>query len=222
MAIAFDAANSGSSAGAQPSLTIATTVTGSNTYGVVMASHDGSQTMNITGVTWNGVAMTNVNNLANVSSNSNTSLWVVANPTTGNVVISVSPNRQLYGITLSYTGANQTGQPDANNTTSDSTSPYTISTTTVSDNDWIICIARGGTTLNAGTNVTARSAPFSTIKAGDTNGPITPAGATTQTWTDSGASAETALLTVALKPVSATPATGAPVPHRLSLLGVGT
>ena len=160
--------------------------------------------------------MTNVNNKGNSASNSNTSLWYVLNPTTGNVVISVSPNRQLYGITLYYTGAKQSGQPDASNTATDSTSPYSISTTTVADNSWIVCGARGGNTLNASTNVTVRGATFSTIKIGDTNAAISPAGSTLQEWTEGGANSETALLTASISPFVAVAAT---LPFR-SLLGV--
>ena len=200
MAIAFDAANSGFSAGAQNTLTIAATVTGDDTIGVVLASHDGSQTMLVSGITWNGVAMTNVNNNGNATSNSNTSLWYVINPTTGDVVITVSSTRQLYGIVLSYTGANQSGQPDASNTADDSASPYTISTTTVADNSLVVCGIRGGNVLSASTNVTARSEPFNSIKIGD--GTQVTAGAFSQSWTDT-IDGETAILTVSIAPVSA-------------------
>ena len=192
LAVAFDAANSGFSAGAQASLTIATTVTGSNTYGVVMGSHDSGQTIALTGITWNGSAMTKSDDQGNSVSNSNSSLWGVVAPTTGNVVISVSPNRQLYGITLSYTGAKQSSQPDSHNKASDSISPYSVSTTTIADGTLVVCVARGGTLLSASTNVTQRSAPFDSIKAGD--GTQATAGSFTQEWTDT-VSGETELLT---------------------------
>lgn len=201
MAIAFDATNSGFSAGSQASLTISTTVTGSDTIGIVMASHDASTTMDITGITWNGSDMTNVNDNGNTSSNSNTSLWYILNPSSGDVVISVSPNRQLYGITLSYTGAKQSGQPDASNTADDSASPYSISTTTVADDALVVCGIRGGTLLAASTNVTLRSAPFDSIKIGD--GTQATAGSFTQEWTESTSDGETAILTLSIAPAVA-------------------
>lgn len=204
-AVAFDAATSGSSTGAQTSYTISHTTTGSNPFITSYVSTDGGQTSVVSSVAYAGVNESSVNSLGNASSNSFNGIWCKGACATGanNVVISLSASKQIYSINQSYSGAQSSSTPDANATQTDSTSPYQITTTTTRDNAWVGIFARGGSNLTASTNVSFRATPFSTIVGGDSAGVVHPAGAFTQSITDGGTQGETALLTIAIAPYTA-------------------
>lgn len=137
---------------------------------------------NITGVTYNGVSLTLVNEIR-VPSDRWVSLWYLINPATGsnNVVVSSSPSEYIQSDAITYSGAKQTGQPDASTTDSaTSVTTRTTSVTTVADNCWTVMMSdpnNGGGTAGTGT---VKRTERSTTGQGlyDSNGPITPAGST--------------------------------------------
>lgn len=187
-AIAFDAVAS-DTALAATSLTFAHTCTGSNlVLGAPARVYDLLDTGddNITGITYNSVALTRVN--TEVATNIRTYMYILTAPATGanNLVLSASEASNIYGIAQSYTGCSQTGQPNAENSdASTSATNLTVSVTTTADNCWLVSGTsnnQGGTNPQPGTNTTARYQAL-THAGGDSNAPMTPAGSHSQNWT---------------------------------------
>ena len=109
MALRFDAASGGTTDTPATSLTIAHTCAGANGLITVpvQIKNNGSQT--VTGVTYNGVALTlkaAVNNGTNIRSE----LWYLVAPATGanNIVITASASTRFTGGGISFNGADQT------------------------------------------------------------------------------------------------------------------
>lgn len=184
--IAYDAVGH-SSAPTSNSLTFSHTCTGSNRALFVAVWTNVNNTDKITGVTYNGVAMTRVST-ATVST-TRAYLYALANPASGahNIVISASDSlSDIYASSASYTGVNQTTpyNADATNTTAGATSLGVAVTTTI-DQSWVLIMGGGAMTATSITNGTIRYANSPPI--GDTNGAVTPAGAKTLTlnWTGS-------------------------------------
>lgn len=183
--IAFDAASNGSTTGT--SLTVAHTCTGTDRLLIVGVAQNSTTTDNITGVTYNSVAMTLAVSQGSSPANNWSQLWYLRNPASGNnnIVISASPSTEMASVNASYTGADQLTQPDATNSnTAESVTSIATSVTTVKDNCWavIICSTDGGT-VSASTNVTSRATSGTRYMIGDNNAAITPAGALSQTFT---------------------------------------
>ena len=113
MAVALDASLDLGSVSAS-SLTAAFTV-GAGTDRILFVGVSASTDL-VTGVTYNGVAMTLVGK-KNISSGGQGYLFVLVNPASGsnNVAISASGSTTITGMAVSYTGAKQTGQPDNHN-----------------------------------------------------------------------------------------------------------
>lgn len=135
MPIAFDTSDQTSGAGA--TLTRAYTITGINPcLWVGIADPDST----LTGVTYNGAAMSNINNFAFGAVKF--TLFVLNAPATGthNIVATRSGSGSTFVLTAaSYNGALQTGQPDSSNTGTDSgLSNLTVSTTVVNTGCWLI------------------------------------------------------------------------------------
>jgi len=182
MPIAFDAAAQSSNTGAS-SLTYSHTVTGSNTILFVGATMDDGD--NLTGITYGGAAMTLIDKISGgISANHYIYLYYLINPSTGanNVVISRSTSTGfLGGFSTSYTGAKQTGVPDASNKTAyaaASQTQITTGVTTVVDNCWIVCVAQVDNDGSPGTvNITQRGTTSGNgTSFGDTNAARSPAG----------------------------------------------
>jgi len=137
----------------------------------------------ITGVTYNGVAMTKVGASVTVPANSVAiALYYLANPAAGNhnIVISSSASVVLGGSAVSY--KNTTGAIDISGTTTGTgiTSLSKSLTTTLPD-DWTLAyVCTDGFNVSAGANTTLRQAGDSANRGLlDSNGAINPAGSTT-------------------------------------------
>lgn len=121
------------------------------------------QTVN--GVTYNGVSMTQASVLTNDGGNGQSFLFYLVAPATGanNVVITVAvAGHAKAGGAVSFTGAAQTGVPDATSTnTSAATTSYSQSVTSVADNCFAVFggAAFAGATLTGGANTTTQTAP---------------------------------------------------------------
>lgn len=197
MALAFDGAAAGSSAAA-------TQITYSHTNnGNILVVGASTESNGVVGtVTYNGVSMTPAGTATNNSSEK-AYLFYLLNPTSGanNVVVSVSASVGIRSCSVSYTGAQQSGQPDATSMGSIAAGTTISGTlTTVANNDWIIGYSNSSTggSPTASTGVTSR-ANTDTSRIGDSNGAITPAGAGTMTFTN-GASADMNLVMMAISP----------------------
>lgn len=184
MAIAFDIASDGGLVNPGTSLTWSHTCTGSDL--ILFAGCFGQTGSDvITGITYNGVAMTLVDKiLEGGASGRYTYLFYLLNPATGahDVVISASGSTAISGLAASYTGVKQSGQPDASAKNSAAglagNTDYTTSVTTIADNCWTVLFAKnnsGAPTASAGS--TEREDNGNGIGIYDSNGVITPAGA---------------------------------------------
>lgn len=219
MAIAFDAASNGGS-NSVTELTVSHTCTGDNRILFVGIQTSGG-TDNVSGVTYATVAMTRINTIATGGIGNNRSfLYYLIAPATGanNIVVTATASVNIRIANGSYTGARQSGVPDASGT-ANAASPATSvskSITTVADNSWTVSHGvDAAATLSAGTGTTQR-AVFSTASSifGDSNGAITPAGAYSMAWNHT---AEDIGMTMA----SFAPFVAAPATRSLAALGVG-
>ena len=146
----------------------------------------------VSGVTYNAVAMTAVRTDVRTDTaytHRSTAYYLIA-PAAGTYTVAVT----LSGITdysvsgvVSYTGAKQSGQPDANNGANGSSTACSVDVTTVANNCWVfdVAITRGALTCG---NTQRWNVNLYATRAGggaDTNGPKTPAGAQTMSWTSS-------------------------------------
>ncbi len=178
MAIAYDnASHSGFLNGTSNNLSHTTSGSDRHLCVYVYAS-----TNNITGASYNGVSMTQVDNLLMTGGAAGQYIYMytLENPASGanNVTVTSSSGMGGYISAVSYTGAAQTGQPDASNKGgSSSTSSQSVSVTTTVDNCWLVGFAYTGNTMSAGTGTTLRGGSVAGIlSAIDSNGVTTPAG----------------------------------------------
>ena len=194
MAIAFDAVVNGGNNPASWSHT----ATGDDR--VLIVAFDG--TNRPASVTYAGVAMTSMGSVANATTGRTIDVYYLANPAAGANSVVPSGGSSFVGISLSYTGAKQSGIPDAlaaANGVSGAT--HSQSVTTVADNCWVVAFTdTDGVNSTAGANTTRRSASASiAFEAFDSNSAKTPAGAHTLNFT-SGASVNWASFGFSLAP----------------------
>ena len=189
-AIALDSANAGAS-GTGTSLTYAHTTAGSNRILFVGFAVTTQNTDDITGVTYNGVALTIVNKIKVPTTDDRwTYLYYLVAPATGanNIVISSTSSTAKTANAVSYTGASQTGVPDSSATnTATSGTTFSLTTTSVADNSWLVGLLRVGSTgLVAGSGTTLRGTVSSFTKMADSNAAVTPAGSNSLNFTTDG------------------------------------
>jgi hypothetical protein len=190
MAIAYDNALQTVVSVGVTSVTRSLTTSGSNRFLVSWALTTNATDMS--GVTYNGVSLTKAGEVNQDAFS--TECHYLINPTSGanNMVWSQGTSTTFVTTAVSYTGVNQSFTP-VTDTDSDYSGNLTLdaSFTTTVDNSWIIWNIRNpGSDPNAsGTNFVTRAVGTDNgIYVGDTNGAITPAGATSmsvtmdQTW----------------------------------------
>jgi hypothetical protein len=176
----------------------------------------------ITGITYNGVALTKIDAMDTGAGSTRTELWYLINPPAGtaNIVITYSgtgaPGGRRMGV-LCLSGVDQSNPINASNKASGSTSSATVSVTPTTDNCWVVASAcaqavlteSGGNTERWYSNVSSTN-----NGAGGTKGPISPAAATAMAWgLDHGD--EWRLVSAAIAPAAA-------ITPKRSLMGVGT
>lgn len=175
-------------------------------YGLAQLSSDA-----VVSITVGGVAMTRVQaNIPEFSGLNSTYMYVLVNPPTGtqSIVVTLGSSINSAWAASSYTGANQTGQPDnsAKNGGSNSTN-LTISLTTIADDCWLV----GGvtdidSTPTAGANTLIR-AMAATVPAliSDSNGPNSPAGSYSLQWLTGGATRNEGPIIASMSPATIAP-----------------
>ena len=220
MAIAFDATAQAGQGAVGTTLTYSHTCTGSNRILFVSAGTIGSL-VNVTGITYNGVALTNIG--FQTTGALVTTLWYLVAPATGanNIVITLLSSNPVTGQSSSFTGASQTGVPDASGTGGPTaTTSYSQSLTSIADNCFAVIsgIVGNGLTITPGTNTTKDEQENAQLGSFlmHTTAAVTPAGTVTLAGTSSSQTWSSIMATFA--PVGAAPA----VFHTsLRLLGVG-
>lgn len=221
MAIAFDVASSASGSPSATPLEWAHTCTGAN--GLLLVGVQ-CQDNTVSGVTYNGVAMTL---LDSDLVNSTVSMFGLKAPATGanTVSIAYTGSKYIRGIASSYTGFLGT-LPDSTNTfTNAAGSPTssTITITTVDDNCWaavMVYAANVATAITAGTGGTLRATEQANTMFMDSNGVITPAGGYDMTADyNANSTTEQVLVGVSFSPTAA--AAGGAIRYNRTLLGVG-
>jgi len=199
MAIAFDNSTLGPGSGAaQSSLSWShTTGSGSNRVLIVALNVGEVSSDPITGVTYNGVAMTRGASDYYWTGPMNwLSIWYLVNPPSGTytVVASCSSAYYMVGGSASYSGVAQTGFPDnsANHAQAGATT-NTVSLTTGASNCWTAAVFAdySGTAMSAGSGTTLRQ--YQVASAGhfgfaltDSNGAVSGSTSLAVTSSDSG------------------------------------
>lgn len=196
MSIALDATSSISAPGGSSS-SFSHTCSGSNRILIVGVSiAQTGNTVSVTGITYNGVALTKIDREATLTSRA-TELWYLIAPATGahsiSVTLSGTPDAFFNVGAASYTGTNQGLQPSSSGKTGFTSSVTTItqSVTTTADNSWLVGVGCDGATPNpvvqAGTtfrlSVNNRTGNGYELFFLDSNAAKTPAGSFALGWT---------------------------------------
>lgn len=168
MPIAFDAA--GTATGTGTTVNSTHVCTGSNRLLLVGVYKGTNNTDEVTGVTYNSVAMTRVN--TQNGPNFKIYLYALIAPATGSNTVSVacSSSRFIQIFSASYTGVSQTGFPDAESSNASSgVTTITSTLTTVANNCWLGGVFNNdAANMTAGANTTLRHAS-SAMAMADTN-----------------------------------------------------
>lgn len=187
--ILFDSYTSPSAATAT-SLTFAHTCSGNSRILFVMGSDKANSTTVVTGITYNGTALTQINSLVgNANLNDRAiSLWYLVNPSSGanNVIVSASESVSLRFSAISYSGVRMINQPDGSDTsTGDTVGSISTDITTTADNCWMLMFGKDQAGTNTYTSSTGDTMRLATDAGGhfvvDTNSEISPAGSNTMT-----------------------------------------
>lgn len=209
MAIAFDTSTQSSTVSTGTTITLSHTCTGTN--GILFVGVSGIIGDVLSGVTYGGVAMTQTAKLQ-VPADRYVYLYHLVNPATGaNDIVATNTitlnNAFIFGA--SYTGAKQTGQPDATNTNSAvAATTLATSVTTVADNCWVVgMFGSSNVVFSAGTGVTERQNKTAGLASliGDSNAAKTPAGSYSMTVNCTGSANMAALLASFAPAVAAGP-----------------
>lgn len=193
MAIAYDTitvVNAGNT-GTDP-YTFSHTCTGSNRGLIVVVGTGGGTPATVTGVTYNGVSMTQ--ETTNLNNNRREYIFSLPNPASGSNTVSVdwsgsSPEMAIMAI--SYTGVDQTDMVEATNTTTmNSGTTVSISVTSVSANAWIAAygVSREARTWTVDSPATERgvSGGSGAVDSHYADRTTTTAGSYTVSWSISG------------------------------------
>lgn len=206
--IGFDAQSSGTGNNIAI-LTWPHTVSGTNRILIVGVSIRNNNNQTVTGVTYAGLPLTTIG-FRNNATNVRMELWRLVAPPIGTnfVAVNLSAAARVVGGAVSLTGVDQTDPIDAAFVSNiDNSNAPTVSITTVTNNAWVIdtVAVRGNITLTVGAGQTQRwnrsvgGGANRVNGAGSTEGPRTPPGAVTMSWT-AGGTQRWAIGAVALKP----------------------
>ena len=219
LAIAFDASSFGNVNGT--SVTYSHTVTGSNMIILVGTGDEaGDNSNHVTGITYNAVSMTQIGVQVNADTSLNYRCYLhdLVNPTTGanNVIVSANQTINIRSESVSYSGALQSGQPDASGKASSVTTDLSVSVTVVASGCWIVSFGHAvGVTPTAGSGITSRNSSANNARIGDSNGTVS-TGSNTVHWTN-GASVGIAGISASIAPA----ASASMILQHLPLLGIG-
>lgn len=201
MAVTYDNASSTSGSGVT-SLTWSHTCTGSNLGLIVGVSFYPGNVESVTGVTYNGVAMTTIGSVLSVDQRAHQ--WRLINPATGahNVVVTFSDAVDAVAGAVSATGVHQTTMIGTQATASGTAVEPTVDVTSATDELVVDCLCwweNGAGAPTVGADQTQRWEIHSTANADGAGSTQVGAATSTMSWTTP--NAETwALAAVAFKP----------------------
>lgn len=141
----------------------------------------------VTGITYNGQSLTKIRE--DSSGAGAAGIWYLINPDSGSNTVTISFTGTCTGVTggaITLSRAKQSGQPDANNGANGTSTTPTVDVTTSADNCWVIdSVSCQAQTPSVGSGQTSRwnEEEGGLRSAGSTEGPKTPAGAVTMSWT---------------------------------------
>lgn len=219
MAISFGG-NGGRTATSGTTLTVSgVSVSGSNTWGSVSVKTASLSDL-VTGVTWNGVAMTRVDTRTRADGGGTIYVYALAGVTSGNIVVSTSSSVSMAAHWMYHRGVGgQDATAPANG--SGTGSSYMVSFTPTSDGSWMLLFADSrdtpGLGVQAGTGSTKRDTDNDDNCFFDNNAAISPPASTNMTVTQTLSEAFSHIV-YAIKPSVA--ATNRPISN-LPLMGVG-
>lgn len=156
--IAIDNTSSGNHSGS--SITFNHTCAGSNRLLIVAVTTD--NTRSVSGITYNGTALTNIDVQTNVGATRRVEMWGLIAPATGtnSIVVTLSgvPGSFASATSASYTGVKQTGLPDAKaKSNANGTSTFSQALTTVANSCWLVeASSAAGVTATASAGTTER------------------------------------------------------------------
>lgn len=184
----FDATAQGTALPAT-SISFSHVCTGKNLILIVAIVINGTNTDLISSVTYNGVSMTQINKEPDPGTNIITYLYYLVAPATGSNTVAIAwdgASRFVRAISASYTGAVQSGQPDANGVANVSTATtITGSLTIMKSGSWVVGLVGNSSgnaeTAGAGVNAT-RNSVTTFLYFADSNGGKS-SGSYSMTWT---------------------------------------
>lgn len=145
--------------GGATSLTTAFTMSAALNGCLVVGTNGDATTDNITGVTYNGVAMT-LQGKHNAAPGSVywQYMWTLAAPASGanNIVVTANASIHIETLAASYTGVSATKCPEASGYTTSATDPFTVSLTTLTNGARVVEVYSGSSALTDSTGFTTR------------------------------------------------------------------
>lgn len=228
--IAFDAVGNSGYQAAASTYTFTRTCSGNNRYLVVdVALLSAGQTVSSIVDDFGGgaVAMTFLGAQSTVTSFGRIESWGLVAPISGTKTIQVNLSGSIASAAgaVSYTGVHQTSPTEgfnSNQATNVGATDATVAVTSVADKCWIhAAVATDDTAITAGQTSRNNITGAGGSGADEDTGPITPAGATTMSYTGVGALATWAIAGFALRPIESG-ALGAVVGMFRSMMGMGT
>ena len=185
-------------------LTVAYTVSGGSNE-LLLACTVGDTSDHLTGVTYNGVAMTLVAKAATANTR-----WMylhyVLGPASGtHNFVFTSSGGYVIPVATEYSGVRQSSQPDASASNNNTSASITTSVTTVANNSWAALCQGDNNSSAAGTGSTLRAigAAFGDVALYDNNGPVTPAGSVSMTVTSNSGPQEQGTIMASFAPQAA-------------------
>ena len=212
--IAFDAASNSGYQAATSTASWSHTCTGSSRYLLVGVSML-SLAQTVTGITYNGVALTFLGSQNSVTGAARTELWGLVAPASGTNTIAVTLSGAIAwsGNASSYTNVNQAVPTEAWNAaqaTNVGAADATVTVTTVADRDFTVDILAtddAAVTVGTGQTQTGNVTGAGGSGAMSYKGPKTPADATAMYWANVGALATWTIGSIALRPLAASSGT---------------
>jgi hypothetical protein len=199
--ITFDAAGAGNN-NPVTSLTYSHTCTSNNNRFLVVAVWTEQTGDIVTGVTYNGVAMTRVATVTQGTQRIH--LYILVNPATGtnDVVVSTGSSANIHSVSASYYDAKQSAQPNAFNTNVQASGATLTLQATVTKNGSLLisCAANEGNGISASTGTTNRTGGSGIIRIGDSNGKVN-RGVRSMVWTPGNTSQDQAGIIISVTPV---------------------
>jgi hypothetical protein len=161
----------------------------------------------VSGITYNGVAMTFLGARNSVTGAARIETWGLIAPTSGTNTIAVTLTGAIAstGVAVSYTGVHQTSPTEAfnsNQATNVGAADATVTVTPVTDKTWVhAAVATDDTSITAGQTNRNSISGAGGSGANEDTGPVTPASATAMNYSNVGAAATWTIAGYALRPV---------------------